>query len=354
MHEYFGTVYLTALTTLSSSTDTPTPVYLQVWIGMDDDFQLSFPLLSAVGRDLGLVKMSNPDIGVWAGTDKNNIPDSELVAQGDQNILTSGNPLLNYRSMQFPSMSSDGLEKLVYPSIGSKRFKHKNCRATQSYEFASVKELCNMLSPMERTTVSTIVDPVTSASYANAGRTLTPFAWMDRGANDSIWYNYLFQVMTIFRYARGSVRFAGVSDRAIAATANMGDIRSSWDGSVFTTYTQDVFFDSGSITEITSGSHLFSDLKNQPADIVIPYYSNVKAVPQSYNVASGNPAKYPTISYAPVYNDGSLLFRIPVPANTAKGTEIAKIVWLVAGGDDLQLGYQIPVPRCRFSKAPLS
>ena len=120
------------------------------------------------------------------------------------------------------------------------------------------------------------------------------------------------------------------------------------DGSVFTEYTTDVFFDGGNLSEITSGSHLFSNLQDQPADITIPYYSQAKCVPQTYNVSKGTPPAFPVISHAPAFTDGSLLLRFPIPAKTAKGAEVGKIVWLVAGGDDLQLGYQTAVPRCRY------
>lgn len=352
-----GNLYLTALTTLSSSSDTPTPMYLQVWAGMDDDFQLAYPFIPAIGTTLyGGVKMYNPDIGSWVTREANEtIMEAEMVAQSNEkNILTSGNPLLNYKSMQFPAMSSDGLEKLVYPSIGGKEKKHKNCRVNMSYELASVKEMCNMLTPVERSIVYTTGDPVTSASFANAGRIFTPFAWMDRGANDSIWYNFMYQIMALFRYARGSVRLAVLSDRAQAITANLGDLRNTWNGSIFETYTNDVFFDSGPLSDITTGSHLFVGPYQQPADVVIPYYSEAKCLPQTYNVKTGTPTpSYPAIMYAPSYTDASMILRFPVPANTAKGAEIGKIVWLVAGGDDFQLGYQLPVPRCRFAAASI-
>lgn len=208
-----------------------------------------------------------------------------------------------------------------------------------------------MLTPIERSVVYTTVDPVDKPSAANAGRRFTPFAWMDRGANDSIWFNFLYQCMALFRYARGSVRFAVLSDKAITATANLGDVRTAWDGGIFQTYQDDVFYDTGPLSEITSGSHIFINPAAQPADVVIPYYSNVKCLPQTFNVKSGTPAQYPIISFAPWFTDASMLLRFNVPANTPKGAEIGKIVWLCAGGDDLQLGYQIPVPRLRYAAA---
>lgn len=356
-----GYLIMTAMTKVSSTAigDVPTqPIYMQIWAAMDDDFQLAYPFISTAGTAIGEgVWMSNPDIGGWVKENDSVVKKTELalisenealVAQSDDSLMASGNPMLNYRSMQFPSMSNDGLESIKYPPIGGVTDKHKSIRYATAFEFASVKEIANMLTPIERHTVTTKTDPIDYATYANAGRKLAPFAWMDRGANDPMWYNYFFQVMAIFRYARGSVRFAAISDRAVAATGNLGAMQSAWDGSVFTEYTTDVFFDGGNLSEITSGSHLFSNLQDQPADITIPYYSQAKCVPQTYNVSKGTPPAFPVISHAPAFTDGSLLLRFPIPAKTAKGAEVGKIVWLVAGGDDLQLGYQTAVPRCRY------
>ena len=347
-----GTVYLTAMTKLSSTLETPNPIYIQVWAGMDDDFQLAYPYIPSVTTTLATVdgevfKMANPDIGTWPPPKIEDVPSVPLVAQSsEQQILSSGNPMLNYRAMQFPSMSRDGLDKIVYPTLGGITEKHKTFRLNTSYEISSVKELVNMLTPMERQIIVTGA-PTTVNTFSNFGRKFAPFGWMDRNAKDTIWFNFLYQMMSLFRYVKGSVRLVAISDRAVAATANMGDIQSSWSGSFWQEYDTDVFFDQGSLSEITTGSHLFSNLVSQPADVMLPYYSGAKCLPQTYGKVP-----YPVISYAPTYTDVSLLLRIPVPKDTPADTEIAKIVWLCSGGDDLQLGYQLPVPRCRFDAPP--
>ena len=146
----------------------------------------------------------------------------KVITQSNENsVLTSGNPLLNYRSMQFPSMSSDGLNAIEYPILGGTNMKHKSVRVSTSYEIASVKELCNMLTPIERTNVVTAADPLETVSYVNYGRQLNPFGWMNRSGKDPVWFCFLYQIMALYRYVRGSVQFALETDRGYAATANM-------------------------------------------------------------------------------------------------------------------------------------
>jgi hypothetical protein len=346
-----GRMIITSLTKLTSTTSTPQPIYMQIWMGMDDDFQLAYPIIRKVGDTLSVdptALFGNPDIGAFT-------EDDQLVAQSNgsfERVLTAGNPMLNYRSMQFPCMSSDGLDAIKYPVLGGQsEEKHKSVRVIQSFEVASVKELCNMLTPVERQTVVFKGTQSTTDQVISAGRTFIPYAWMDRGANDSIWNSYFFQIMAIFRYARGSVRMAVQTDRCFQAAAALGDIRSKADTlGVWTDYTDNIFFGTGPLNLLTSGGHLFFNVDNEPIDITIPYYSNTKCLPLTYGVKSGTPAVYPPIKYNPLQPDASILCSFVVPANTPKDTTVGRVCWLVAGGDDFQLGYQMPVPRCRTAK----
>ncbi|APG78508.1 hypothetical protein [Wenzhou picorna-like virus 39] len=340
-----GTLYFTPLTKLTSTTATPQPIYMQIWIAMDDDFQLAYPILRKAGDAISnnpVTYFSNPDIGKYT---------ADLVAQSNNNfekVLNAGNPMLNYRSMQFPCMSSDGLEAIKYPLLGGEKDdKHKAVRTLTSFEVASVKEICNMITPIERQIVTFKGTQSTSDQILQAGRTLIPYAWMDKGANDPIWFCYLYQIMAIFRYARGSVRLAAQSNRCYQATAVLGDTRFKGDTtSIWEDYKDDIFFGDASMSGITSGGHLFNNVTSEPIDITIPYYSNVKCLPQTYGVTTDG--KYPGIGFNPIQPDAAILCNFIVPANTPTNTEVGRILWLVSGGDDFQLGYQLPVPRCRY------
>jgi len=345
-----GTLYLTGMTNLTSITDTPNPIYVQVWAAMADDFQLAFPDISAPTQATYLNYIGNPDIGDWVETQAQS---DELVAQADQ-MLLSGNPLMNARPLQFPSLSNEGLEDIEYPVLGGLAHLHKSYRVSTSFEISSVKELCNMLSPVERVVVVNPNAAVSNPTYVNSGRFFTPAGFMDRAANDSSWYAFLLQIMAIFRFHRGGVRMVGFADRAASATAYMQYLQNDWSESFWEEGTRDVFYDSSSLSNITTGCHQFFALSGQPADVVIPYYSDAKCLPTFFKKKPASGANPPPPSgYRPAYTSGNITFRIPVPANTAKGVEICKIVYMIAGADDFQLGYQMPIPRCRYEKPTL-
>jgi hypothetical protein len=339
-----GVCTLTALTGLASTTATPTPIYLQVWASMSDDFQLAYPRILAVGKANGLYpKFANPDFITWKESES--LPNSkhvqtEFVAQSNDK-LSQGNPMLNYRSQQFPAMSSDGLQGIKYPVLGGKGYMFRANRVTTSSEMSSVKQFVSMLSPLERTKVISKAASVDSTTFMNYGRKLAPYCWIDKNPNDEAWSNYLLQAGVAFRYARGGVRLVALSDRAVSATAYMTGIDRTWSGSFWLPETTDVFYDTGDISYLTDGGHLFRNLANEPADIVIPYFSDCKCLPQVYG-------SFKEVSYAPSYSSGGMLLRFVVPAKTAPDTEVGKIVWFVSGGDDYALGYQIPIPRCRW------
>lgn len=331
-----GYCSLTALTTLASNSDTPNPIYLQVWASMCDDFQLAYPRILSVGTLNGLYgKFYNPDFITWK-------PTTARIEAQSNNKLAEGNPMLNYRTQQFPAMSSDGLQGLNYPTIGGKGDGFRAYKVATACEISSVKQFVNMLSPLERTSVKSTAPATLDLTYINYGRKLAPYVWIDRDANDSCWGCYWVQAGVAFRYARGGVRMVALSDRALSATAYMTGLSNSWAGSFWTNETADVFFAGGDLSYLTDGGHLFRNLATEPADITIPYYSDCKCLPQAYGPAG-------VISFAPSCSSGGMLLRFEIPTSTAPNTEVGKIVWFLAGGDDYSMGYQLPIPRCRHT-----
>nr|ULF99671.1 MAG: hypothetical protein [Picornavirales sp.] len=334
-NETSGFVYLTMLTKLTSVLTTPQPIYLQVWAGMDDDFQLAYPCIKNTGSTLtSTVKMYNPDVKDWV------VQANEWFTQANE--FNNGNPFINFRANQFPSMSSSGMAEIIYVSVGGSGEKRKDCRTHMSYEISSAKEFCNMLSPVEQSEVVAAADSKAGAIYS-IGRKFIPYAWVDKPSNDSVWFNYFYQLMAIFRYARGSVRFAMQSNNMSYATVAMGDVASAWDGSFWQENNIDPVYGADPFMYLTSGSHIFSDLSTQPLDVTIPYYSSVKCLPTTYGTAK-------TWTMTPTHIDITMLATLVSKRDYTKNDIVGEVIWLVSGGDDLQLGYQIAVPRCRFAK----
>jgi hypothetical protein len=326
-----GTLYITALTKLTSSLGTPQPIYMQVWCGMDTDFQLASPAIQAVDYNVYFAgqQIGNPDVASWVGQSNDRIQ--------------SGNPLLNYRTMQFPAMSSDGLTTIVYPVIGGKESKRKVFRVCTSWEFSSVREFANMLTPVDRVQVLTTVDPKPEDSVAVYGRGLNPFGWVDKGPNDNIWFCYLYQIMAMFRYVTGGVRFSAISDAGLSAQSFLNV--SNYGLTIWYDDKTDVIYGDSALTPATEGMHVFREPRLTPPDVIIPYYAPTKCLPikMGPKIVGG---------YIPDTTCASIVYRIAVPPKTPKGGEVARITFLASAGDSLQFGYQMPIPRCRFKKKP--
>lgn len=351
-----GRLKLVAMTILSSAMAEPQPIYLQVWASMCDDFQMAYPFVPLYGEEGLAGNVGNPDVVAipkFVDADEHNtvyrndhivVREAPGVMEAQSNdALSRGNPLLNYRADQFPAMSSDALQALDYPVIGGKGDMHKVYKVCTSYEISSVKELVNMLTPVDRIDVKTTAAPTTAPSYQTFGRVIRPYAPFDRSPDDMAWSNFWAQVTCLFRYGKGSTRLHVISSHSTRVMGYLAGLSSNWNTSFWGTDTTDVLFGDASINYITDGGHFFSNVELEPADIIIPYYSAHKCLPVFY----GN---FKTLSLAPYFTSGSLVCGISIPAETPTGTSVDRQVYFISGGDDYQLGYQMPVPRCRYKK----
>jgi len=351
-----GRIKVIAMTVMSSAMLEPQPIYLQVWMSMCDDFQLAYPYVPLYDEKSASGSVGNPDliaIPTYKSDDEHNTVylDDKIVVRTVPNdfeaqsndALSRGNPLLNYRADQFPAMSSDAMQSLDYPIIGGKGDMHKVYKICTSYEISSVKEFVNMLTPVDRIDVKTTAAPLPTASYQVFGRILRPYAPIDRSPDDMAWCNYWAQITCLFRYAKGGTRLHVLSSHSTRVMGYLAGMGTNWETSFWGTDKTDVLFGDSSINYITDGGHFFSNVDFEPADIVIPYYSAHKCLPVAYG-------QYVILSLAPAFTSGSLVCGINIPEETPVGTSVDRQVYFISGADDYQLGYQMPVPRCRFKK----
>ena len=167
-----------------------------------------------------------------------------------------------------------------------------------------------MLCPVERTIVYAENDPVTTPTIQHIGRHLAPYGWVNRGANDDVWYSFLYQFMAVFRYARGSVRFAAQSEKGTSAVGVMDKMDTSLDGEFWKQAVYDPFFDDVNLSLLTRSAHNFANISEQPADVTIPYFSTTK----NQITLFGPPVLLP--KFTSPTSTGSILVRVPVPAIT--------------------------------------
>lgn len=345
-----GRLSVVAMTKLSSVLATPNPIYMQVWASMCDDFQLAYPEIPKLYEEVvphtvpptyngdpicGVI--GNPDVAPWS---------DNVEPHSDDSVLNAGNPLLNYKSLQFPAMSVDALEGISYPTIGDKKDLIKVYRVQTSYEITSCKELVNLLTPIERTTVKYTgsTTPSTVISHEYTSRAMYPRGRLLAPPNDSQWYNFWSQMMALFRFNRGGIRLVaftsfGSSGSCALLTPRNNHDKQFWD----VTAKLRPFYALDHEADLTAGSHLFRNLELEPFDVTVPYFSEAKCSPTLVGTSD-----------APYTNSTALTMciRNVVQIGTTKGDAVDYITWCTSGGDDFMLGYQLPVPRCRYDKPP--
>lgn len=353
MDDSMGVLYVLTQTKLSSivATTSIQPIYMQVWVGMDDDFQLAYPRILPYGTIVNGVKMYNPDVvpapALFTLGDVQDVePDgkAEKMITNSNNTLTMGNPLLNYKKDQFPAMSSDGLEKLHYPILGGYTKKHKNIRCTQAFEISSIKELINMFSPMDYTLV-TVTDPL--GVHVLRGKKYRYTGTLHGNYKDISWMNYFKQFKALFRYYRGGMRMGAVVrhyyNTGKVSAVGFTDTATIWDGAEWSDDDSDTL-GFANMQYLTHGCHYFADSETQPIDVTIPYHSSTKTT------LNTNTPVNPAYSFATSSPAGTLTVSVPQVPGESIGTSIAEINWFLAAADDGQFGYQLPVPRCRSAQ----
>lgn len=299
-----GLLYMQVLNTLTSATASSitNPIFIQVFVSADDDFQFAYPGRRAIGPER-----------VWA-------PDL-ASAQGEET------------GCSLPSSSASCLREqkgLLMGDVDSRRRKFHDC---VSIPYTSVKQLANQLTPIEWFQSSTL-DPTTinGRRYSPYGHTFTA------NFNDSFWLAPLHCIIPMFRFMRGSFRmymFAN-KDLQIGATANAFPEHLP----VYQVHNHDILNGSGGSGDaepLATGSYgyaHFYDSSLYPADVIIPYFHTQPCILTNNGFASDTlMVPYGTLS-----------------VSTQKS--VANVIVCVGGGDDLMLGYRMSIPRVRKAAEP--
>jgi hypothetical protein len=316
-----GQLILQVVNPLASALSTPTPINYQIFISGGEDTQFAYPTLTKVDEQ------GAPDFDTIPP-----VPTSSLSTRTGLTmpIIREETELFKAQAgeleCQLPSSSYLCLMNTDYMVLGTVGTSYRFDRVDHAFEMTSFKQLATRLSAIEAYTSAAAATPV------NFHRTLRPFNPLKREWNDPLWRCYLPYVVAVFRYQRGSTRFAAVS----VLGHYIG-----WRGMLRHTVPSLAtnFFTNDTTLPDTSSEGRYDSLgangwSADPCDITIPYYSNSRC--------------YPTNCTA----DIAQLEGISAAIQIRTGGNSQSFRLLFGAGDDWMCGMQIGIPRLRYTAAP--
>jgi len=281
---YWG---MTLVNPLTSGAATVAPIYYQVWVSAAEDYQVAGP---------------NGDLLATYGSFK---PQSEF------NVL----------ECEIPSSSLQCLTEKEYPPLGDVAKGRVNHGVYHPLEITGIKQLTNLLAPI----VSWLPGATDMSGYSI------------RPMGDPMIYsiarrsNYQLNMMTVFRYWKGSYRMVVRSrDPAIISQAKIRCLTNLDTTFMITTATAEDFNNlsaDSTARGITRGSAQFQ-LHDNPVDVTTPDYNIYKCHPTS----NSTPAVQPDLFRGYVTD-----IRTVSPANNYVSLHMC-------GGDDFILGWQLGIP----------
>lgn len=302
-------------TELTSAQATVQPIFYQIFISMADDAQFAAPSTENL-TTLGNPYLSEPAALLTKLTLNDN--DDDLLAQTGETIL----------ECQVPSSSAFCLRDTKYISIMGEPLDTRRVYGESTvFEYTSVKQLSNMLTPMERYKTDDTED--------FTGRQINPFGTMTFAYTDDQWHCLYNQIRSIYRFGRGSFRFVGIVDSAaIQATSYLRPGVDPGAG-YFGDTTDDPYIGTVSNSVCAGGFQYFMSTQYMPADIIIPYYGVTPCY--AFNSHPTN-----TSSFMLVCTAGNITF------STQKTVGLA-IMFFGATSDDFIFGSRTGMPTVKFT-----
>jgi hypothetical protein len=294
-----GTFGIQVMNTLTSATPNAnaTPIYIQVFVSCDDDFQFALP---------GRVNATR-----WAPDIKGSAPKPPATAQSEE-----------VEACAIPSSSSTCIREQVGILMGDIDARHRKYRDNVSVNITSLKQLVNQLTPID------LFSSKTTDTTNIIGRAYTPYsnAWI-RNYDDQFWYAPIHTITPLFRFQRGGFRVHVMVNDKVQATAWMSTPTAVADAYT----TANTCLMNGTSTELAAlyngimGMAFFFDNSVYPIDVTVPYFKSNPCI-----VTGGG------VPFPPVVNIGLSTQK------TAKN-----MIFCVSGADDYMLGYRMSIPSVR-------
>jgi len=297
-----GKMYLQVINALTSSFNTPQPIYFQIFVSCAEDFQVALPRFGRSDHH------GNPDY------------DSVPIPPVSVSTQTMHAQEGDVTECELPSSSYRCLMNQKYIPLGGSISSYRLDRVSNSYEMTDLMQLAHMLTPW-------FSGDWDSGQFYHR---LNPYGhWMDAW-DQQMWECAFPHLVAIFRYMRGSFRFAvtyrGNAIDDFAAVADM-------DG-----FAINKRFDDGETAgidynKLSYGGYFSTKTADTTADIfdvTLPYYCDISCIPTNF------------YSNATFITCPSLVWSI-------WASKAFYIIVLSAAGDDFMFGYQMGIPRIRYA-----
>lgn len=287
---------------LTSGAATVSPIYYQVFYSAANDFQFAVP------------------------TAQNLQSQGIFIPQSDFDCVYEPQADFKVLKCEIPSSSMRCLFEKDYPPIGGVACGRATHDVYMTSEVRSIKQMTNLLSPA----LSTALTLATGCSFTiNPTGLLNPYLVSPKMFS----LNYLYTMMSVFRYARGGFR-ASVRSKDPSMLVNSITVTQHYNGTANFVTTSAVSRD---INDLTSGPNLdytanaqWTRCENSPADMICPQNLYYRCYPIL------NSATAPSAQDA-IPNQVFTMY-----CNTQLTT--TPVCLFVSGADDFILGFQLGIP----------
>jgi len=227
------------------------------------------------------------------------------------------------------------LRNTVHPVLGGVALGHRIKRLQTAYEITSIRQLCNMLSPIWKTNYDAEVTTYSGFYWCPGGDLYDP-------ATNQADRNYLWQMMQVFRYYRGGTRVSMMTNNL---NTNVYSYATHFNGVglAIGATTEDLFADSYDLTNLDEGFVYCPNATFNTFDVVLPYLSKYNCRLVQRNAYLGI-VDYPE-------NDDDTGFYLAKCSTTPADTNWS-VIWMMGAADDFMLGFQTGIPVAIWVSAP--
>lgn len=301
------------------STDTPQGVFVQLYAWGADDFQLSYPQKPEWKPDMRFITAPT------------------MATQGEE--VT---PCL------LSATSADCLKAVKPIWLGDVNRKQKMGNNAMSFVYNSVKQSCNMLTPLSRYTTKT-TDKLSTVAFNPL------YGINDIKADNDIWCCLLIYYRSIYMFGRGGYRLVCLTDEELQVMCSLSDTSMSSDiaGAITAGSTAIWSGTPAALADLGTLTYPFAFFRSSslsPPDVTVPYFSSAVCSLLGNGRYVSNSA-IPTIDVTPgTANEMPCTCSITVSNQETEKTFIV----FCSGADDLMFGCRRGIPQMTKTAAARS
>jgi len=299
-----GIIQLQMINSLTGGSASFNSIYYQVFVMAGEDLQFAGPDLAGLVNRGTFLFPAPPPLD----------SDDDFVTQMDEKT-----------ECEFPSSSMNCLRDTVYPVIGGISTGYKMHRVQTSYEVTSIRQLCNMISPLQK-----VNEPITpDENYY--GMSWSPGGVILASQTNQWSRNYLLQMMQVFRYYRGGTRIVSMSNDNLTDVGAY-IVHSNGTTDAVQVYNDNVFADTFDLSLTSQGFAWFPHVEFNTCDVIAPYLSKYNCRLIQYS---------PNAQVQTTENDQS---RIYIGAKPVSALTDWTTIFGMGAADDFLLGFQLGIP----------